>query len=182
MLRRFLGRFASWSPADLALLALAVVLIGSATVRVALAARAQTQLRDSTASEVPRLPSRPDVLPETPAEAVVGAVATDPFRPDRTAPPLRYRPGYDPAESARRGQERRSGIPQLRLRGTAVYDGGGLAVLEGVPAVRGARVYGTGDTIGDFRLTLVDGDSVVFVGADTTMVLKILRPWEPGRR
>jgi hypothetical protein len=182
MVRRFLGKFASWSPVDLTLFALAVLLVASATVRVALAARAHTQPGDSSASEVPSLPPSRDVLPETPAEAVVAAVATDPFRPDRSAPPLRYRPGSDAPESSRRRVDRRARIPDLRLRGTAVHEGGGLAVIDGIPGIRGARVYGPGDTIGDFRLELVDGDSVVFVGPDTTIVFRILRPWQSGPR
>ena len=39
-----------------------------------------------------------------------------------------------------------------------------------------------GDSIGDYRIIAVAGDSVVLTSADTSVVLKIMRPWKGNVR
>jgi hypothetical protein len=115
-------------------------------------------------------------LPHMAEAAPVAAVFSDPFRPDRSAPGQRYRLGELTAtrSAEARGEQ---GVPGYRLYGTAVSDQVQLAVLGGSPGRRGMHVYQLGDTIDAFRLTTIAGDSVVLTGTDTTMVVRIQRPW-----
>ena len=177
MLRRLLDRLAGWPRADLALLGLSAALLLAAGLR---AVRAADPAPGASAVpiEAPAFARIEDALPHIAPEALMAAVFTDPFRADRTAPEQRYRlSGADPPES-RRSRRERTPIPGYRLRGTAILGELRLAMIDGSTARRGLHVYRLGETIDAFRLTAIAADSAVLADADTTLVLKILRPWK----
>lgn len=111
------------------------------------------------------------------AEAVLTAVARDPFRPDRRRAPERYRlPGE--ALAVERAAPR-APVPAVRLVGTASFgDGAGFAAL----ALQGRAplLVPVGDTLAGLRLVRVDTGSAMLEGADTVLLLQLAR--EPATR
>lgn len=106
------------------------------------------------------------------AEAVLTAVARDPFRPDRRRAPERYRL---PGEALAVGRAApRAPTPAVRLVGTASFgDGGGFAAL----ALQGRTplLVPVGDTLAGLRLVRVDTGSAMLEGADTVLLLQLDR-------
>ena len=177
MLRRLLDRLLAWPRGELALLGLTAALFLAAGAR--LAARADgLPATNSGSADVPIWTPVRSALPHIADEALMAAVFSDPFRPDRSAPDQHYRLAELTAARSAEAQARvEQDIPGYRLYGTAVSEQVRLAVMGGSPGRRGMRVYQLGDTIDAFRLTSIAGDSVVLTGTDTTMVVRIQRPW-----
>lgn len=111
------------------------------------------------------------------AEAVLTAVARDPFRPDRRRAPERYRLPGEALAVARAAP--RAPVPAMRLLGTASFgDGAGFAAL----ALQGRTplLVPVGDTLAGLRLVRVDTGSAMLEGADTVLLLQLAR--EPATR
>ena len=99
-------------------------------------------------------------------------VSRDPFRLGRR-PVL---PAYDPL---RLGEQLAPPPPRPTLVVVGVLDGRPpSAVIEGLPAVEGARVVRIGDVIGALRIKAIGTGGVVVTGMDTTWVLKVREPWK----
>ncbi len=176
-MKQLLLRFASWPGFDWTLVAVAALLLGGALVRTASASLDVYPRMASGEGDRPPVPQLREALPQTEREVLVAAVAVDPFRPDRSAPPRRYRPGDRDLQDgfAQRALARGA---TYRLLGTAVAGDLRLAIIAVSGQRSGAHSYRTGDSIGPFVMTVLAEDSVVLASADTSVVLKILRPWQ----
>lgn len=179
-MRRPIGRLRAWSPLDVALLALTVALVAGAAARLALA-RPEALVLDARAEPSPALGVAPVARAPTAPEELALAVATDPFAPDRSPPPMRYRPPeaargrpLDPERSRERA------LPEYRLRGVGLRGRAALALIEGSPSLPGPRLYREGESLDDFRVRRIAADSVVLERPDTMIVLRITRPWNPS--
>jgi hypothetical protein len=105
---------------------------------------------------------------------ILAAVARDPFRPDRTRPPDRYRvPGRSEPVAAESVSV--PSVPPLRVLGVAVLaDGRGVAAVElpGEPP----RLVRVGEEFAGFRLiSLLPGEARL-ESKDTTLVLRLPSP------
>lgn len=163
-----LRRWSVSSRAALAASFVASAICAGAVVRAVVLAPLPASMPPSDAAEMPTVR---DVPPRSP-EAILAAVARDPFRRDRQRPPDRYRlPGE--RRSARRAA---ASSPDLRVLGIAwLPDGGGVAALSLGRAP--ARVLRVGDTIGEWRLVRVEEGRARVAGRDTTLLLHL-----PGSR
>lgn len=177
MLRLFFLRLKGWPRIDQALLTGVAVLALAATVRLSWKGRGET-LSSGYLVE-PSIPEhRAAALPSLPTEALVALVQAAPFRPQRTPAPERYRlAALSESGGSRPGRTSRGPTPRYRLRGIAVLGASRLAILEGEPGQEGARVYRLNDSLDEWRVDLIAGDSIVLAGPDTAVVLKITRPW-----
>lgn len=176
-MKQLLLRFASWRRFDWTLVAVAVLLLGGALVRTAFASSEVYPGVASGEGDRPQVPQLRDALPQTEREVLLAAVAVDPFRPDRSAAPRRYRPGDQDLQDGF-GQRALARRATYRLLGIAVAGDLRLAIIDASGQRPGVHSYRAGDSIGPFVLTVLAGDSVVLAGADTSVVLKIIRPWE----
>lgn len=171
---RILRRWDRWSRVA------AVALVGAALLAGWAALEAwRVELPERTADGAgPALGVPADASPgrESPDSLVRVAVSAGPFRPDRSAPPERYRlPG-----------EREADRPEppatdMRLVGTAL--------LPGQPALAafrlsagGSRVVRQGDEVEGYRVAAVEAGRVRLAGPDTSVVLLVAGPGKPGRR
>lgn len=107
--------------------------------------------------------------------AVRAAVRRDPFRPDRTAPPERYRLPEERTSDGRPAAPQAS-ARALHLVGTALLaDGRTLAAFRlgsGSPP----RVVRPGATIQGFKLIRVEKGRAVLSGPDSAVVLTVSSP------
>jgi hypothetical protein len=166
-----------WPRGELAVLGLTAALFLAAGARVA-SRPARLPSTNSRPADVPMWTPVRSALPHIAEDVLMTAVFMDPFRPDRSGPEERYRLAeLNAAHSAEARARFEHSIPGYRLYGTAVSEQVRLAVIDGFPGRRGMRVYQLGDTIDVFHLTTIAGDSVVLTGTDTTIVVRIQRPW-----
>jgi hypothetical protein len=126
--------------------------------------------------------SAPAPLPvasESLAAARANIDASDPFRLDRTPPPLAFTsqpgaPGMGPVAG--------DPPPPPRFRPTLSVSGivgpPWVALLDGVPAHNASLVVHPGDVLGDLRVRSIDSDLVVIQGPDTTWRLPIRKAWQ----
>lgn len=173
-------RVRSWSPVDLALVAGAMTLAAATGSRLAVARDSRAPIPPAVEPRNPAVAFPPDAAPQpTPAEELALTVSLAPFSPDRAPPAVRYRPELTPqggAGSTRAREEDR--IPAFRVRGTATDGDTRLALIEGAPAEPQPRLYRPGERLDRFVLKTVHADSAVLESADTTLVLRIVRPWQ----
>lgn len=162
-----------WTPSSriaLAALLLAAGLVAGAVARAVVLAPLPSSVPSAGPADMPTVDDRPSVS----REAILAAVARDPFRRERRRPPDRYRPPGE-RSSARRATP--SG-PAPRVLGVAwLPDGSGVAALALGRA--SARVLRVGDTIGEWRLVRVEEGRAHVAGRDTTVTLRLNGP---GRR
>jgi hypothetical protein len=94
----------------------------------------------------------------------------DPFRLERRPSNVAYRPELE-------GVPQPPPVPRPPLRLTGIMGGPPWqGVLEGVPGREGAAVVRAGDTLGVLRVRLVNRDTVIVQGMDTTWKLTVKRP------
>lgn len=169
----------AWTPADWLLAALAGVWVGAGVARLAVSDDGAAPIVLDTS--LPANPSLPGRVAAPTAEQLILAAHADPFRPDRSLPPVRYRL-TDGSETAPRldAREDRPALFPLRLVGLARVGSTRLAVLDGVPG-RATRVYHEGDVLGPLTLDTIAADRVILSGEDTAIVLRIHRPWRANR-
>ena len=185
MLRLLLSRLAAWPRADRVLLALALLALLAAPLRL-FAPRPESReagVSERGALQPEALSAMPAAPPHLAPEGITATVVAGPFRADRTAPPRRYRPGQ-PNDGERTPPEVTppTRIPGYRLLGIATAGGIKLAVIDGAATMTGSRVYHVRDSLDAYRLIEIGGDSVVVSGEDTTFVLRILRPWKSPKQ
>ena len=128
------------------------------------------------AGEGSGLPTAPPLVPPSapPAHVLDVTVEHDPFRLERHASPIAYKPeleGITPPPPPPRPPH-----PVLSLSGIL----GGPpweALLEGVPGHDGSTLVHQGDVIGMLKIRSVSKDSVVVAGDDTTWRLGLKRAW-----
>lgn len=172
-------RLVAWPAIDRVLLALAIAGGIAAAGRLAVSTARSGAKVEAVPVSVPGSIPQPRVLAQTSERDLIAAVALDPFRPDRSAPAARYVLDEPSASTRRRraGSRDAPRIPHLRLRGIATDGRLWLAVIEGVPGTQRARAYRPGDSVHHFVLQAVDAEDAVLVGSDTSLVLRIDRPW-----
>lgn len=124
----------------------------------------------------PDAPVAPRDSAAEPADSTVrAAVASAPFRADRTPPEARYRP---PSEQRTGGGRTDPALDRLRLVGTATRGDGGLAAFE--LDGREVRVAEPGEDVEGLRLLRVAPGGATLRGDDTTVVLRVERPGAGG--
>ena len=173
-------RLRTWSPVDLVLVAGAVTLAAATGSRLAAALDSRAELPPlAEARRVTVHAAGDSAPPPAPAEHLVLTVSLAPFSPDRAPPSVRYRP--DLAQNGGTGSpaaSEKERIPAFRLRGTATDGDTRLALIEGAPTQPQPRLYRPGERLDRFVLKTVHADSAVLESADTTLVLRIVRPWQ----
>jgi len=173
MRRPFLPSGRGPAAALLALLA-AVLVCATAAVRAVRVAPAPAP--DGTAAAPVAGPADAGGSPAGADEAAVrAAVRRDPFRPDRTAPPERYRLPEERTSDGRPASPQAS-ARAFHLVGTALLsDGRTLAAFRfgsGSPP----RVVRPGATIQGFKLIRVEKGRAVLSGPDSAVVLTVSSP------
>jgi hypothetical protein len=104
--------------------------------------------------------------------AILAAVARDPFRPERTRAAGRYRmPGEAVPSVPMAPVAPPAPVWNLRLLGTVVLPGGGLAAIAGQTGE--SRVVRVGQEIDGFRLVRVTPGKARLEGNDTTLTLEM---------
>lgn len=95
---------------------------------------------------------------------VLGAVAKDPFHPERRRPGQRFRAPSDVAAA-----QAQSPTPPVQLIGTAVTPGGGFAMcaMSGGPP----RIVRVGERVGDWTLNRVTQGAAEFAKPDGAIVV-----------
>jgi len=165
-------------PAPASVAASGALVAGDDAAAATAAERASAAAADSAGgTAAPRADAAGASVVAHAAEAVLTAVARDPFRPDRRRAPERYRLPGEALAVAR--PEPRAPTPAVRLVGTASFgDGGGFAAL----ALQGRAplLVPVGDTLAGLRLVRVDTGSAMLEGADTVLLLQLTR--EPAAR
>lgn len=162
--------FAGWTTANRAALAL---LLASATLCAVEAAGARrlealpSSVRASSPKPMPRI-----VMSGGGGDgAVLAAVARDPFRADRRRPPGRLpAPGTPPPAPAYTPAAAPSPAMMLRLMGTVVLPGGGLAVVAGAEGE--GRILRVGQEMAGYKLVRVGPGTATMAGEGTTVVLR----------
>ncbi|HEX2165909.1 MAG TPA: hypothetical protein VHG09_01605, partial [Longimicrobiales bacterium] len=113
---------------------------------------------------------------ETPAltsEALMLAVESDPFRPERTRPPERYRLPGEEVAAPPPAEPPPPPPPDFRLGGTVVFDGGGMALLE---LNDEARLINVGEAMGGYRLSGVTSRAAVLENQFGSITLEVNGP------
>lgn len=173
-------RLRTWSPVDVVLVAGAVTLAAATGSRLAAALDSRAEMPPPAEARRVTVPAAGDFAPvTTPAEQLALTVSLAPFSPDRAPPSIRYRP--DLAQNAGSGSpapSEKERIPAFRLRGTATDGDTRLALIEGAATQPQPRLYRPGERLDRFVLKTVAADSVILESEDTTLVLRILRPWQ----
>lgn len=106
-------------------------------------------------------------------EALMLAVESDPFRPERTRAPERYRlpgeeePAPPPAEPPL------PPAPDFQLNGTVVFDGGGMALIE---LEDDARLVNVGEVVSGYRLSSVTSRGAVLENPFRSITLEVAGP------
>ena len=124
-----------------------------------------------------RAAAMPEVRPRAAAgsdAAILAAVAKDPFRPERNRPAGRYRMPGEAVPSAMAPPAPVAApapVWNLRLLGTVVLPGGGLAAIAGQTGE--SRVVRVGQEIDGFRLVRVTPGKARLEGNDTTLTLEM---------
>jgi hypothetical protein len=122
------------------------------------------------------LPTAAPLVPPSapPVQVLDATVDHDPFRLERHASPIAYKPeleGVAPPPPPQRPPH-----PTLTVSGIL----GGPpwdALLEGVPGHDGSMLVHPGDVIGTLKIRSVSRDTVVVTGDDTTWHLALKRTW-----
>ena len=116
---------------------------------------------ESSGGAAPIESSRPRTA--APLDSVLAAVDVDPFNPERTRPPVRFRLPGERVERVARPVPRPSVPSSLVLTGTVIYPGGGgLAVLS---QDRGATMtLRVGESLGELKLEKVERERAIFSG------------------
>lgn len=110
------------------------------------------------------------VAPSEPIDiAARRVVETDPFRLDRKAASVAYRPDLEGLAPLPKPPK-----PLLVLNGIV----GPTALLDGVPGQSGTAIVHVGDTLGGLRIRRVGRDTVVVTGADTIWRLTLRQTWQ----
>lgn len=176
MLRRLLNRVLNWPRLDTALLAVGIAVLAASAARYIAPVRRAGHA--TLPAPAPAATPVADALPHLPAEALMAAVIIDPFRPDRSAPGRRYRLAQSDEPPLAGPQPRRDVVvPGYRVLGIAAAGEVRLALIDGSPGRKGLHIYSLGDTLDRFTLTHIAGDSVLLTSADTTVLVRIARPW-----
>jgi len=128
-------------------------------------------------------PALPVVAPEDTAgspgpplssDALKLAVENDPFRPDRTPSPERYRLPGDEVEVPPPPPPAAPPPPDFRLGGTVVFDGGGMALIQ---VGDGAQSFvNVGEAINGYRLSTVTARDAVLENPFGSVVLEVAGP------
>jgi hypothetical protein len=101
-------------------------------------------------------------------------VESDPFRLDRRPAPVRYRPELEGAGAPAPPPSPPKPVLVLRgIVGGPPWD----AMIDGVPGRQGAVLVHRGDTLGGLTVGVIQRDTVIIHGADTTWRLSIRRSW-----
>jgi hypothetical protein len=110
-----------------------------------------------------------------PAESLARATTARPlFRAGRRAAAV----AYDPARTVQPiVPEARPPRPVLALVGVVV-GAEPTAVIEGFPAIEGARVVRVGDMIAGLTIRRITNNEVRIAGMDTVWTLKVREPWK----
>lgn len=116
------------------------------------------------------------VYPRVTEDEILEAVNHDPFQPDRTPLPERYRlpsEQVEPVTAAR--DDRRQRGPDLRVVGAAIMgDNLALAMVQVDDSVPLALLLG--ESVVGYTLAAVDGESATLVSEDETLTLPVVEP------
>ncbi|HZH42402.1 MAG TPA: hypothetical protein VFD85_15415 [Gemmatimonadales bacterium] len=125
-----------------------------------------------TLDQGPAVPDSGTARPPLPVDSLATiAGRDDPFRLDHRTAPV----SYDPATVAT-ALAPAPPKPALACTGIVWDEGGGTAVLIGLPGVEGPRVVRTGDVIGPLLVREISASRVVVSGMDTTWILRVKEP------
>ena len=122
----------------------------------------------------------PDVAAASASEATAGGgrgVTSDPFRPDRRPPTARYKIGGERNVTVAPRPEFQA-LGGIRLMGTVVAPGGGVAALQ-LPGGT-TQLVRVGQAVAGFKLKRVGPGTAVLVGADTTITLRMSEAAQGG--
>jgi hypothetical protein len=165
MNRRVLER-TLWSGAAAALVAIGVIWHASAH------AGAFTPPRNGVLQAV--VPMIDDMGGERFTQLKGALIEADPFRLDRRPAPVRYRPELEGAGAPAPPPSPPKPVLVLRgIVGGPPWD----AMIDGIPGRQGAVLVHRGDTLGGLTVSVIQRDTVIIHGADTTWRLSIRRSW-----
>lgn len=109
---------------------------------------------------------------------VARLLAEAPFRANRRAAVVRYRPDAAEAETET-GAPAAIVRPQLRLGGFVMSGGHAAVIVEGLPEAGGGVLLGVGDSARGVTLVRLDHRSATLRGFDTTWVLSLQHQERP---
>jgi hypothetical protein len=157
----------------------ALLLLGGMVLRVAPAPAGSARPAAAPSSKPGDAP--PYTLGEAPTTGAA-IISGNVFSASRSAPRVRYMPA-DLAPAAQESASARQTPPAQRLRlfGTVVGPSGTAALIDADPAVRGAEIYGVGDTVDGRRIAAVSESTVVLDGAAGRLVLRLRPAGQPNR-
>jgi hypothetical protein len=157
----------------------ALLLLGGMVLRVAPAPAGSARPAAAPSSKPGN--GSPKTLGETPATGAA-IIRANVFSASRSAPRVRYMPpDLAPAAQESASAPQTPPVQRLRLFGTVVGPLGTAALIDADPAVRGAEIYGVGDTVDGRRIVAVSESTVVLDGAAGRLVLRLRPAGQPTR-